>query len=73
MLYIWGGIGGGMDVHVLDTKSMHWSTPAVHGDVPESRFGHTWTAVGGRSKPRALPSGTHEQTLRTLTGETTVA
>ena len=35
MLYIWGGIGGGMDVHVLDTKSMHWSTPAVHGDVPE--------------------------------------
>ena len=59
MLYIWGGIGGGMDVHVLDTKSMHWSTPAVHGDVPESRFGHTWTVVDGPSKPRALLLGGH--------------
>ena len=25
-LIIWGGIGGGLDVHILDTEMMAWST-----------------------------------------------
>ena len=27
-LLIWGGIGGGLDVHVLDTQTLAWSTPS---------------------------------------------
>ena len=54
-LYIWGGIGGGIGVHVLDTQTMDWTTPDVVGAVPDSRFGHTCVPVDPASQPRREP------------------
>ena len=58
-LYIWGGIGGGLDVHKLDTLTMDWSTPPVKGALPDSRFGHTCTAIDGAVAPRLCMLGGH--------------
>jgi hypothetical protein len=45
--------------------------------VRHARVRDAWaevaTEIRAAGSPRALPSGTHEQALRTLTGETTVA
>ena len=58
-LLIWGGIGGGLDVHVLDTRTLAWSTPTAHGDVPESRFGHTSSTISPQDDARLLILGGH--------------
>ena len=59
-LLIWGGIGGGLDVHILDTQTMIWSAPSTHGDVPESRFGHTSSMISPQEarRPRRHPPAT---------------
>ena len=50
---------------------------AAHNAVRHARVRDAWAEVAAEIRaagsPRALPSGTHEQALRTLTGETAVA
>ena len=58
-LLIWGGIGGGLDVHILDTETMNWTVPNAHGSVPESRFGHTSTTVSPMDNARLIILGGH--------------
>lgn len=59
-LFIWGGIGGGVELHMLDTLSMHWEDPpATSGAVPSSRFGHTCTTVTPWTEPRLFVIGGH--------------
>ena len=54
-----------------------WLVAAAHNAVRHARVRDAWaevaTEIRAAGSPRALPSGTHEQALRTLTGETTVA
>ena len=49
---------------------------AAHNAVRQARVRDAWAAVAAEVRaagtPRALPSGTHEQALRTLTGETNI-
>nr|XP_019705971.1 uncharacterized protein LOC105045009 isoform X2 [Elaeis guineensis] len=52
-LVIFGGSGEGEanylnDVHILDLKSMTWTSPEVKGDRPAPRDSHTAVAVGNK-------------------------
>lgn len=50
---IFGGSGDGdgnylNDVHVLDVKTMTWSSPEVKGEVPAPRDSHVAVAIGNK-------------------------
>lgn len=52
-LIVFGGSGEGEanylnDLHVLDLKSMEWSSPEVRGSVPAPRDSHSSVVVGNR-------------------------
>lgn len=52
-LIVFGGSGEGEanylnDLHVLDLKSMEWSSPRVKGDIPAPRDSHSSVAMGNR-------------------------
>ncbi|XP_059654395.1 uncharacterized protein LOC132301134 [Cornus florida] len=52
-LVIFGGSGEGEanylnDLHVLDLKTMRWTSPEVKGDVPAPRDSHIAVAVGNK-------------------------
>ncbi|KAM0954505.1 putative kelch-type beta propeller [Dioscorea sansibarensis] len=52
-LVIFGGSGEGEanylnDVHILDLKSMTWSSPQVKGELPAPRDSHTAVAIGNK-------------------------
>ncbi|KAA8545259.1 hypothetical protein F0562_020043 [Nyssa sinensis] len=52
-LVIFGGSGEGEanylnDLHVLDLKTMRWTSPEVKGDIPVPRDSHTAVAVGNK-------------------------
>ncbi|CAN4110948.1 unnamed protein product [Withania somnifera] len=52
-LVIFGGSGEGEanylnDLHVLDIKTMRWSTPEVRGEMPVPRDSHSAVAIGNR-------------------------
>lgn len=52
-LVIFGGSGEGEanylnDVHILDLKTMMWTSPEVKGDSPAPRDSHTAVAIGNR-------------------------
>lgn len=52
LIYIFGGINQDgdtlNDLYVFDTKTLGWSSPAVYGNIPSPRCGHTMTPYGGR-------------------------
>lgn len=48
-LVVFGGSGEGEclnDLHVLDLKTMRWTSPEVKGDIPVPRDSHSATATG---------------------------
>ncbi|KAF3621021.1 hypothetical protein FXO38_32027 [Capsicum annuum] len=52
-LVIFGGSGEGEanylnDLHVLDLKTMRWSSPEVRGELPVPRDSHSAVAIGNR-------------------------
>ncbi|KAK9291763.1 hypothetical protein L1049_019713 [Liquidambar formosana] len=52
-LVIFGGSGEGEanylnDLHVLDFKTMRWTSPEVKGDIPVPRDSHSAVAIGNR-------------------------
>ncbi|GMN44040.1 hypothetical protein TIFTF001_013235 [Ficus carica] len=52
-LVIFGGSGEGEgnylnDLHVLDLKSMTWTSPEVNGDIPVPRDSHSAVAIGNK-------------------------
>ncbi|XP_049351998.1 tip elongation aberrant protein 1-like [Solanum verrucosum] len=52
-LVIFGGSGEGEanylnDLHVLDLKTMRWSSPEVRGEMPVPRDSHSAVAIGNR-------------------------
>lgn len=52
-MVVFGGSGEGganylNDVHVLDLKTMEWSSPDVRGTAPAPRDSHSAVAVGNR-------------------------
>ncbi|XP_078159009.1 uncharacterized protein LOC144554569 [Carex rostrata] len=52
-IVIFGGSGDGdgnylNDVHVLDVKTMTWSSPEVKGEVPAPRDSHVAVAIGNK-------------------------
>ncbi|KAH6805852.1 hypothetical protein C2S51_030683 [Perilla frutescens var. frutescens] len=52
-MVIFGGSGEGEanylnDLHILDLKSMYWSSPEVKGSIPAPRDSHSSVAVGNR-------------------------
>lgn len=52
-LVIFGGSGEGEanylnDLHVLDLKTMRWSSPEVKGEMPAPRDSHSAVAIGNR-------------------------
>jgi len=51
-MYIFGGLlqqdlelVDSNDLHILDTVTMTWQTPKMHGDVPEPRCGHKMVTI----------------------------
>ncbi|GAB4855654.1 hypothetical protein Ancab_024276 [Ancistrocladus abbreviatus] len=52
-LVVFGGSGEGVgnylnDLHILDLKTMRWSSPEVKGEVPRPRDSHTAVSVGNK-------------------------
>lgn len=52
-LVVFGGSGEGVgnylnDLHILDLKTMRWTSPEVKGDIPPPRDSHVSVAIGGR-------------------------
>lgn len=52
-MVIFGGSGEGEanylnDLHILDLKTMEWSSPEVKGSIPAPRDSHSSVAVGNR-------------------------
>lgn len=52
-LLIFGGSGEGdanylNDLHILDLRTMRWSSPEVKGDFPVPRDSHTTLAIGNK-------------------------
>lgn len=52
-LVVFGGSGEGEanylnDLHILDLKTMRWSSPEVKGDVPVPRDSHSAVAIGNK-------------------------
>ncbi|GMG99782.1 hypothetical protein Nepgr_001622 [Nepenthes gracilis] len=52
-LVVFGGSGEGMgvylnDLHILDLKTMSWTSPEVKGEVPSPRDSHAAVAVGNK-------------------------
>ncbi|KAH7542952.1 hypothetical protein FEM48_Zijuj02G0130000 [Ziziphus jujuba var. spinosa] len=52
-LVVFGGSGEGEanylnDLHILDLKTMRWSSPEVKGDIPVPRDSHSAVAIGNK-------------------------
>ncbi|KAF3454140.1 hypothetical protein FNV43_RR04587 [Rhamnella rubrinervis] len=52
-LVVFGGSGEGEanylnDLHILDIKTMRWSSPEVKGDIPVPRDSHSAVAIGNK-------------------------
>lgn len=52
-IMVFGGSGEGEanylnDLHVLDLKSMRWTSPEVKGDIPVPRDSHSAVAIGNK-------------------------
>ena len=44
-MVIFGGVGGGNELHILETDTLTWYVPKVTGEPPLPRFGHSATLV----------------------------
>ena len=45
-LMVWGGIGGGNDIYMLETSSLTWFQAKVNGTPPPPRFSHSAVVIG---------------------------
>ena len=48
-MVVFGGVGGGNDLHILETDTLTWYIPKVGGEPPLPRFGHTATLVESKA------------------------
>jgi hypothetical protein len=44
-MVVFGGVGGGNELHILETDTLTWYLPKVSGEPPLPRFGHSATLV----------------------------
>lgn len=48
-MVVFGGVGGGNELHILETDTQSWYVPKIGGEPPLPRFGHTATLVDSSS------------------------